>query len=124
MRFVIAVFAVLVVAGCGIRFRPGFSMHDKGYFADRPHIAVHTNTATCGLRWQYGEWGFFFMPESKVINGELCFSLQATSSSGSLRGRYSEIPITDPKKIQALQHGGAFWLGENGEKVRLEERKM
>jgi len=124
MRFVFAVLVASVVAGCGLRFGPGYSMHNKRYFGDSPHIAVHTNTATYGLRWQYGEMGFFFEPRAKVVDGQLCFSLQGTSSSGAYRGRYSELPITDSKKIQALQRGGAFWLGPDGEKVRLEVRKL
>jgi hypothetical protein len=124
MRFLIAVLATSVVAGCGLRFGPGYSMHDKFHFGDSPHIALRTNTATYSLRWQYGEAGFFFQPRSKVVNGQLCFSLQGSSSSGTYRGRYGEIPITDPKKVEALQRGGAFWLGPDGERVRLEERKM
>ena len=116
--------AAWFLAGCGTRFGPGFSMYDKAYFADRPHTAVHTNTATYGLRWRYGTWGFFFQPCAKIVGGQLCFSLQGTSSSGSLSGRYGEIPITDPKLIQTLQRGGAFWLEPGGEKVRLEERKL
>jgi len=110
---------MLLLAGCGFLFGPGYSMHDKSYFADAPHIALHTNTATYALRWQYGTMGFFFQPRAKIVGGQLCFSLQGTSSSGSLRGRYSEIPITDPKMIQVLRSGGAFWLEPDGTKVSL-----
>ena len=101
------------------RFGPGYSMHDTNYFADAPHIAVHTNTATYALRWQYGTMGFFFTPDAKIVGGELCFCLRATSSSGSLSGRYSEIPITDQKMIQALRSGGAFWLEPDGTRASL-----
>jgi hypothetical protein len=119
-----ALVAALFLTGCGACFGPGYSMHNKAYFADSPHIAVHTNAATYSLRWQYGSMGFFFQPNARIVNGQLCFCLQATSSSGSLSGRYGEIPLTDPKLIQALQNGGAFWLEPGGQKVRLAERKL
>jgi hypothetical protein len=97
-------------------------MQDKAYFAESPHIVVCTNAYS--LRWQYGTMGFFFQPRSKIVNGQLLFSLQATSSSGSLSGRYGEIPITDPKKIKVLQSGGAYWFESDGQKIRLEVRKL
>jgi hypothetical protein len=115
----LAFVAALFLAGCGAQFGPGYSMNDKHYFADSPHIAVHTNTTTYGLRWQYGSMGFFFQPRAKIVSGRLLFSLQGTSSSGSLSGRYDEIPITDPTQIQTLLSGGAFWLEPDGTKVRL-----
>jgi hypothetical protein len=119
--------AVLLVVGCGARFGSGYSMHDTALFADSPHIAVHSKSptgTTYGLRWQYGTTGFFFQPRGKIVNGQLCFSLQVSSSSGSLSGRYSEIPISDPKMIQALQKEGAFWLEPDGQRIRLEERRL
>jgi len=88
---------------------------------------VHSNPGTAttyGLRWQYGTAGFFFQPRSKIVRGQLCFSLQVTSSSGSLAGRYGEIAIPDPKAIQALHSEGAFWLEPGGRRVRLEERQL
>lgn len=94
-------------------------MNDKAYFSDDPRIAVHTNTTTYGLRWQYGTMGFYFQPRAKVVSGQLLFSLQGTSSSGSLSGRYAEIPITDPTQVRTLLTGGAFWLEPDGRKVRL-----
>ena len=112
-------FASLLLAGCGARFGPGYSLDDKHYFASRPHIAVHTNTTTYSLRWQYGSMGFCFQPRGKVVSGQLLFSLQGTSSSGSLSGRYDEIPISDPKQIQTLLSSGAFWLEPDGTKVSL-----
>ena len=111
--------AAFILAGCGARFGPGYSMDDKQYFAARPYIAVHTNSATYGLRWQYGSMGFYFQPRAKVMSGQLLFSLQGTSSSGSLTGRYAEIPITDPTQIRTLLAGGAFWLEPDGTRVRL-----
>jgi hypothetical protein len=113
-------FVALLLAGCGARFGPGYSMNDKNYFADAPHVAVHTNSTTYGLRWQYGRMGFFFRPGAKVVRGQLLFSLQGTSSSHpSLKGQYSEIPITDPTQIRTLPTGGAFWLEPDGSTVRL-----
>ena len=116
--------AALFLTGCGARFGPGYSVHDKHYFADSPHIAVHTNTATYSLRWQYGTMGFYFSPRAKIVAGQLCFSLQGTSSSGSLSGRYGEVPIIDPKQVQALLSAGACWLEPDGRKIRLDVRKL
>src|SRR3954462_865841 len=118
----LAFVASLFLTGCGARFGPGFSMHDNAYFADSPHIAVHTNTATYALRWQYGPWGFFFQPDAKIVRGQLLFSLQGSSSSGNLSGQYREIPITDPKQVQFLRNGSAFWFEPDGRKVPLEFR--
>jgi len=120
----VLLFAACLLAGCGALFGPGFSMHDKEYFSESPHIVVRTNTNAYSLRWRYGGMGFFFQPSSKIVSGQLLFSLQATSSSGSLNGRYGEIPIADPKQIQTLQSGGAYWLEPDGRKIRLEVRKL
>ena len=120
----LALVTTLLLSACGARFGPGYSMNDTHYFADSPHIAVHTNTATYGLRWQYGTMGFYFQPSAKIVSGQLWFSLQGTSSTGSLSGRYDEIPISDPKEIQTLQSGGAFWLEPDGKKIQLEERRL
>ncbi len=94
-------------------------MSDKHYFADSPHIAVHTNAATYSLRWQYGSMGFYFQPRAKIASGQLLFSLQGTSSTGFRSGLFDELPITDPTQIQTLLSGGAFWLEPDGTKVRL-----
>jgi len=94
-------------------------MNNKAYFSASPHIGVHTNTTTYGLRWQYGTMGFYFQPGAKVVSGQLLFSLQATSLSASLSGRYAEVPIADPTQIRALLTGGAFWLEPDGRKIRL-----
>lgn len=111
-----------LIAGCAaLRPGSGFSMSDPGYFSESPHIVV-TPTGY-SLRWRYGTYGFFFRPESKIVEGQLLFALQATSSSGYWRGRQGELPITDPKRIHALETGGAFWLEPDGQKVRLEVRR-
>ena len=111
-------FTLSVFAGCGFRFGPGLSMHDKACFGESPHIVARTNGYS--LRWRYGTDGFFFQPRSKIVDGQLLFSLQVTSSSGALSGRYGEVPITDPKQIQALKEAGAYWFERDGRKIRLE----
>lgn len=108
------------LTGFGWFFGPGFSMHDKSIFMEEPHIILKCNKYA--LRWRYGEQGFYFRPKSKVVNGELLFSLQATSSSGSLTGRYGEVLIKDPRKIRALEEKGAYWIGPGGEKEVLDIR--
>lgn len=114
--------AVGFLFGCAsYRFGPGFSMTDPGYFSESPHIVAMPGGYN--LRWRYGRWGFFFQPESKVVAGQLLFALRATSSSGALTGRYGELPITDPKRIHALESGGAFWLEPGGRKIQLEVRR-
>lgn len=82
-----------------------------------PCVVVRTNAYS--LSWRYGGLGFFFQPSSKVVDGQLQFALQATSSSFHLTGRQGEVLITDPKKIHALERGGAWWLEPDGHKVRL-----
>ena len=109
-------------SGCAAyRFGPGFSMSDPGYFSESPHIVAKSEGYS--LQWRYGTWGFFFQPESKIIDGQLLIALQATSSSGSLSGRPGELPITDPNRIHALESGGAFWLEPDGRKIRLEVKR-
>src|SRR3954463_13179416 len=78
-----------LLAGCvGFRFGPGFSMNDKEYFMEPPCVVVRTNAYS--LSWRYGDLGFFFQPSSKVVDGQLHFALQATSSSFHLTGRQGE----------------------------------
>jgi hypothetical protein len=109
-------------AGCiGVRFKPGFSMTDPAYFAEPPHIVARPDGYS--LRWCYGTWGFFFQPSSKIVDGQLLYVLQSTSSSGHLSGRYGEMPITDARRVRALETGGAFWLEPDGRRVRLEIRR-
>ena len=122
-RKYVLLFVLSLVSGCtGFLFGPGFSMTDTAYFAEPPHIMARSDGYS--LRWRYGTWGFFFQPSSKVVDDQLIFALQATSSSGSLTGCYGEVPITDPKRIHALESGGAFWLEPNGSRVRLEVRRL
>jgi hypothetical protein len=99
-------------------FGPGRSMYDHAYFSEKPHIVARPGGYS--IRWRYGTWGFFFTPESKVVDGELLFALRGTSSSGTLTGRYGEETITDPKRIRALETRGSYWLEPDGRKIRLE----
>ena len=97
-------------------------MNDTAYFMEAPHIVARSDGYR--LRWRYGKWGFFFEPSSKMVDGQLLFALQATSSSGSLTGRYGEMPIAGPKRIHALENGGAFWIEPDGRRVRLEVKRL
>lgn len=114
--------ALCLFAGCALyRFGPGFSMTDPAYFSEQPRIVFRAGTYS--LRWRYGTAGFFYQPESKVVDDKLLFALRGTSSSGRMTGRYGELAITDPKRIRALQSGGAYWLEPDGRKVPLEVRR-
>jgi len=115
-HFFIAVLAI-ALQGCAWRFAPGFSMHDTGYFTESPYIVQRGNDYF--LRWRYGNWGFYFFPESRLRNGTIIFSLQATSSSGSVAGKVGEIRIEGEAKIHALETGGAFWWEPDGQKIPL-----
>lgn len=112
------VFWLSLSVGCtGLRFGPGFSMTNPAYFMEPPHVVATSSGYV--LRWRYGSWGFFFQPSSKVVDGQLVFTLQSTTSSGSLTGTYGERPITDNKSIHALETRGAFWLEPDGRTIPL-----
>jgi hypothetical protein len=114
----VASFAAVIVSGCALRFGPGFSLKDGRYFAESPRVVVRGDAHV--LRWRYGEMGFFFSPSSKVMDGQLLFALQGTSSTGAFAGQYGELPIEDPKQIHALETGGGFWVEPDGRRVPLE----
>jgi hypothetical protein len=97
-------------------------MNDTAYFAESPVIVIQDNHYS--LRWKYGSMGFFFEPSSRVVNGQLHFSLRGTSSSGSLAGKYQDLPITDSQKVKALETGGAFWLEPSGTNVQLQIERL
>jgi hypothetical protein len=120
-RFPCAVLCVGLTA-CGLFFGPGYSMSDGDYFAEPPHVALEGDAYS--LRWRYGRMGFFFIPSHKVVNGELLFSLQGTSSSGNLRGRAASIPITALDEIAAIKGGKVFWFEEGHRKIPLEIRQL
>ena len=110
------------LTSCGLFFGPGYSMSDGHYFSEPPHVALEGNAYS--LRWRYGSMGFFFIPSHKVVNGELLFSLQGTSSSGNLRGREAGIPITAPDEIAAIKGGRVFWFEEGHRKIPLEIKQL
>jgi hypothetical protein len=114
---IVALLIVAIATSCGLSFGPGFSLHDTRYFSEPPRIIVKGESRT--LRWRYGEMGFYFSPSSKVSDGHLLFALQATSSTGARSGQIGEVLINDPKRIRALDTGGAFWVEPNGDKVPL-----
>jgi len=108
----------IVQVGClSPRFQSSWSCDDPGYFCERPHIQQ------CGesyeLQWKYGSLGFYFLPVSKVVNGQLLFALQATTSTGNRHGKIGSVPITNPRHVAALRNKGAFWLEPNGSKIPL-----
>ncbi|CAN5901140.1 hypothetical protein BH11VER1_BH11VER1_11490 [soil metagenome] len=113
---------LFILVNCGAQFGPGYSMHDKHYFRESPHIAMRGTAYS--LRWQYGSMGFYFEPGSKIVHSQLLFSLQGTSSSSDLRSKYGEVPITDPDEIKLLQKGEVYWLEPDGQKVRLELKNL
>jgi hypothetical protein len=116
-----------LLAGCGllagcVAFGPGVSMTNPRYFSESPYIVARADGYS--LCWRYGTLGFYFYPESRVMNDQLVFSLQGTSSTGSTAGKYGEMPLTGSGRIHALESGGAFWHEPDGGKVQLEVRRM
>jgi hypothetical protein len=129
MRVVFASYmlsAALIATGCNSSSDSGYSMYNEGLFEESPHVVMRTITdsANYALRWKYGSMGFYFHPEASVIDGQLCFSLQGTTSSGAVAGEKAEIAIADRKQIEALERHGAYWLEPNGKRVRLEVRTL
>ena len=115
-RLIIITFIAQV--GCiSPRFQSAWSCDDPEYFSERPYIQQRGESYE--LQWKYGSWGFYFFPESKVVNGELLFALQAASSTGNRRGKLGSVPINNPKHVTALRNKGAFWLEPNGSKILL-----
>lgn len=106
IRMILVSLASLVSSGC-VSFEPGISCRDRDYFAETP-VIVKRGDATF-IRWRYGSMGFYFSPEYKVRNGSLYFSLQATTSSGNLKGREMKYEIKGNHEIDALKNGGAYW---------------
>ena len=82
----------IALAGCGLFFGPGYSMHDGDYFSQPPYVAPEGDAYS--LRWRYGSMGFFFVP--------------------------SHIPITAQEEIAAIKRGKVFWLEERDRKIPLE----
>ena len=102
--------ALVLLGGCvalGWTFGPGRSSTNKDLFAEPP-VVVHREEQFF-LAWTQGTSPFFFQPDYKAMDGRLVFALGATSSSGSLAGRYREMKIEGDGNLRALQRGGAYW---------------
>jgi hypothetical protein len=123
-----------LLAGCvatGWQFGPGYSLNDTDtelgkLFTKQP--VIEQRTGGYYLTWTQGDYPFFFQPDYKAMNGRLVFAMVATSSSGSLAGRYREMRIEGASNIDALREGGAFWWERepepNGKFVSLEIREI
>lgn len=119
MRKSLIAFALLLASGCS---GPGFSAKDENYFAEQPYIAAKSGKYS--ISWKYGGMGCVFFPKSNVVDGELHFSLHATTSSGCVPGRLHSMPISKPEHVHALESKGAFWREPDGSKLRLEIRRQ
>ncbi len=120
MKRLVLLLTVLPIfcVGCiGFFFGPGFSSTDKNYFAVPPVVVKKGEQFV--LRWRYGSMGFYYRPRYEVRGGALWFSLQATSSSGSVAGREVEMLIEGQKEISAVKNGGAIWWASDGSRVPL-----
>lgn len=112
--------AAIFLAGCvGLdwSFAPGSSSKPGAQFAEPPFV-VHRRDEYF-LAWTYGKDAFFFLPGYEAINGRLVFTLQATSSTGNLTGRCTEMKIEGPDNLLALKRGGAYWWEPDGSYVPL-----
>ena len=96
------------------------SSRDDRFFSEPPYIAARTGGYS--LNWRHGSPGCIFFPESKVVDGELQFSLLATTSTGCIPGREGSMPITQLEQVRALESKGAYWLEPDGGKLKLEVR--
>jgi hypothetical protein len=54
-----------------------------------------------------------------VVDGELQFSLRATTSTGCIPGREGSMAITEPEHVRALESKGAFWVEPDGTTLQL-----
>ncbi|ACB75878.1 hypothetical protein [Opitutus terrae] len=107
MKPLLVIVTLLALSGCGFFFGPGYGSADHQYFAEPPVVVkVGDHYA---LRWRYGSMGFYFRPRYEVRDASLVFSLQGTSSSGSVSGKTQEMLIEGDNAIAALKKGGAFW---------------
>lgn len=93
-------------------------MNDKNYFMESPKLVK--NEVGYKLVWRYGEMGFYFEPKCVVKKSQLFCSLQSTSSSGSLTGKYGEIILHQPSEIDAIENNKAFWIEPDGTEIKIE----
>ncbi len=114
----VLIITILAICSCGYVHGPGFSMKDRDYFMESPKLVKSGDAYK--LVWRYGNYGFYFSPKCIVGKSELLCSLQGTSSSGSLTGKYGEISITRPEEIKAINFNKAFWLEPDGTRIKIE----
>ena len=117
---IVLVSALLGGVSSSSLFQSSYSLKDPNHFGDVPY--VQSDESGASLRWTYGTIGFFFSPESKVIDGRLVFALRATSSSGALAGKPGRRAIERKPELEALKTKGAYWREPNGREVKLEVR--
>ena len=94
--------SAFLVGGCvalGWKFGPGRSSTSKDLFS-KPPVVVQRDEQFF-LAWTQGTNPFFFQPDYKAMDGRLVFALGATTSSGSLAGRYREMKIVADKMGRA-----------------------
>jgi hypothetical protein len=92
-------------------------MKDQNYFMEIPKLVK--NEVGYKLVWRYGKLGFYFSPECLVTKSELLCSLQSTSSSGALTGKYGGIDLHQLSEIQAIESGKSYWLEPDGTKIKI-----
>ena len=115
MRSRLSLPALLTLVACV--YYPGISAKDDTFFSEQPYIAAATGGYS--LNWRYGRLGCVFFPEGKVVDGELQFSLLATTSTGCVPRRDASMPITRPEQVRALESKGAYWLEPDGTRLKL-----
>lgn len=84
---------------------------DPRLFADPPDIVKQADAYV--LRYRFAEHAFLFTPAARVEDGKLIYFLSATTSTGNPGGKVRLIPIDDPKQLDALKQGGAYWENQD-----------
>lgn len=117
MKYLFVLITLVFLCSCGTTFGPGFSAYDKSYFKEIPKIVKDNQNYK--LQWVYGEMGFYFFPECRVIKTELLCSLQGSSSTGNRAGLTDSISITNTNKIRAIEKQNVYWLQPDGSKIQI-----
>ncbi len=94
------------------------SCRDPSHFVAPPRLVRRGQTSL--LTYRQGSYPFAFFPSYAVADGRLVFRLGASSSSGSLAGRWREHRVEGAEELRALERGGAFWAEPDGTLVRLQ----
>lgn len=115
MRSYLGLAALVTLAACV--YNPRLSAKDQALFSEPPYILARSGGYS--LNWRYGSPGCVFSPEGKVVDGELQFSLLATTSTGCIPKREASMPITKPEQVRALESKGASWLEPDGTRLKL-----